>query len=270
LIKGSKLVDFKPEGIKGVISDLMCTLFNPGVPEVAVKVWAEHVNLPVDKLLTALDEHDIAAGVGEVRGLGRVEDRVELIKAWMRSVLTQAGGSQVSDGEAVDYAHRLAAISARCGKAYPQARLLLQSLRQSGRKVGILSTVSPRGRLAAKNLGFDEPWVDVALFSSEVGKAKETHFDVYAEAAARLGLSPRQCLFVDDHIDYLRAAKSDGITSVVVLHKEGYTAQMIKHGQLNRKQIEDEGIITIDQIAELGELLQLPQWKAQKPSTVMA
>lgn len=260
MISGVK-AEFDPVEIDAVISDLMCTLFNPGVPEVAVRVWAAHVKQPVDKLAEAMQRHDLAgAGVGQMPGM---KGRRALLEEWMQVIWEEAKGPKISDRQARAYASKLAAIMASSGQPYPQSHLLLRQLRNDPkhpRRVVILSTVSPHGRMAAKHLGFDQPYVDAALFSSDVGKEKRTNPEIYELACHKIGAAPSRCLFVDDQVDYLRMAQSVGIWPVLVLHEEGETAQKIAAGRESRSQIESEGIMVIDRIAELGKLLKLDNW----------
>ncbi len=105
--------EFQPDDITAIISDLICTLFNPGVPEVAVQVWAQHLKMPESALSEALAAHEQEAG------LGRMSGKRVLIEEWMRSVLTQAGKAVSSDAEARNYAHKLGVITAKYGQSYP-------------------------------------------------------------------------------------------------------------------------------------------------------
>lgn len=235
--------------IKGVICDLMCTLFNPGIQEEAVKKWAVASGLSARAVAQALTQIELEAGVG----------RPALFEDWMRQVLDEAGRDGAIDGHRARVeAHRLGALSASQGQLYGRVRELLSELKKFYR-VGILSTVSHRGRLAAKNLGLDEPWLHAAAFSSEVHVMKPDP-RAYEIIAERLRVPLRQCLFVDDHIEYVRAAKKLGMVGVAVLHAEGHTAEFVRSGQLTRDDITNEGITVINRIAELGDLLQIPYW----------
>lgn len=235
--------------IKGVICDLMCTLFNPGMQEEAVKKWAVASGLSARAAAQALSQIELEAGVG----------RPALFEDWMRQVLDEAGRESAIDvQQARVAAHRLGVLTASQGRLYPHVRELLTELKKFYR-VGILSTVSHRGRLAAKNLGLDEPWIHAAAFSSEVHVMKPDP-RAYEIIAERLKVPLRQCLFVDDHIEYVRAAKELGMVSVTVLHAEGHTAEFVRSGELTREDITAEGITVINRIAELGDLLQIPYW----------
>ncbi len=236
--------------VKAVISDLMCTLFNPGLQEEAVRQWATQSGLEHQALTEALTRHELEAGLGQPA----------LIEDWMERVLTRAG--QAGDHDTRHWraqAHRLAVLSAAQGRPYPQVRELLVQLKMWYR-VGILSTVSHRGRLAAKGLALDEPWVHAAVFSSDVHVMKPDR-RAYEIVADRLGVPFEQCLFVDDHMAYVKAAQQLGLIGVIVLHPEGQTAGLIARGELTRDDLTRQDLTAIDNIAELGTLLRLPHWQ---------
>ncbi|EWC58180.1 HAD-superfamily hydrolase subfamily IA, variant 3 [Actinokineospora spheciospongiae] len=54
---------------------------------------------------------------------------------------------------------------------------------------------------------------DAVVTSGEVGTGKP-HPEVYRIAAARLGVAPRRCVFVDDVAEYVRGAAAVGMTGV--------------------------------------------------------
>lgn len=248
--------DFRPSDAKVVLSDLWWTLFNPGLNELAVSLWARFVGTPEEDLAAALAEHEVEAGIGMLPG----QTVRASIDDWMASVLLRAGRS-VTPKEARALAHKLGALTANCGQRYPLTNELIRAIRQSGRVFAILSTVSPNGRLAAKNLGFDMPWVDRAFFSCEMGIMKEkSNPKPFQSACQELGADESSVLFVDDHIDYVRVAKDLGMIPVVVLHKNGHSATLIRQGQTSREDLAAEKIIVIDRISEIGELLKLSNW----------
>lgn len=239
----------KPERIEGVILDLWCTLFNPGLQEEAVVTWAQQLKLDHPAIERAIKDIEHESGYG----------RPALIDDWMSGIIAAAGHDKISATQARRYAHRLGILTAAKGEVYPGAHRLLRQLRQNYR-VGILSTVSHRGRLAAKSLGLDVPWVDAAIFSCEV-HAMKPEPEAYRIAGRELGVELGRCLFVDDHVEYAAAALTHGIISVVVLHPQGHTAALIRRGELTRADLTSAGLIAIDRISELGTLLELPDWQ---------
>ncbi len=56
---------------------------------------------------------------------------------------------------------------------------------------------------------------EVVVSSDEVERGKPEP-DVYLEAARRLGVAPERCLVVEDSINGVRAARSAGMTVVLV------------------------------------------------------
>jgi HAD superfamily hydrolase (TIGR01509 family) len=60
-----------------------------------------------------------------------------------------------------------------------------------------------------------EALFEVVVSSDEVGRGKPEP-DVYLEAARRLGVAPERCLVVEDSMNGVRAARSAGMTVVLV------------------------------------------------------
>jgi putative hydrolase of the HAD superfamily len=93
---------------------------------------------------------------------------------------------------------------------------LLDSLRQRGLKTGLVSNAFDPGWLLRHDLermGIAER-LDVAVFSSEVGKRKP-HAAIFAAALEPLGLDPARALFVGDRrFEDIRGAKQVGMTTV--------------------------------------------------------
>lgn len=93
---------------------------------------------------------------------------------------------------------------------------LLDSLRQRGLKTGLVSNAFDPGWLLHHDLermGIAER-LDVAVFSSEVGKRKP-HEAIFAAALEPLGVDPARALFVGDRrFEDIRGAKQVGMTTV--------------------------------------------------------
>ncbi len=118
------------------------------------------------------------------------------------------------------------AVPARRARAWAPARklggtthALLESLRGRGLKLGLVSNaLDPPGLLHAdlEELGIAER-VDVALFSSEVGKRKP-HPAIFERALETLEVSPEAALFVGDRlVEDVGGAARAGMTTVQAL-----------------------------------------------------
>jgi putative hydrolase of the HAD superfamily len=96
---------------------------------------------------------------------------------------------------------------------------LLDSLRQRGLKTGLVSNAFDPGWLLRNDLermGLTQR-LDVAVFSSEVGKRKP-HESIFAAALEPLGVAPARTLFVGDRrFEDVRGAKEAGMRTVQAL-----------------------------------------------------
>jgi putative hydrolase of the HAD superfamily len=94
---------------------------------------------------------------------------------------------------------------------------LLDSLRERNLKTGLVSNAFDPGWLLHNDLermGLTER-LDVAVFSSEVGKRKP-HPAIFEAALESLGVDPRRALFVGDRrFEDIRGAKEVGMTTVL-------------------------------------------------------
>jgi putative hydrolase of the HAD superfamily len=93
---------------------------------------------------------------------------------------------------------------------------LLDSLREQGLKLGLVSNAFDPGWLLRRDLtqmGIEQR-IDVAVFSSEVGKRKP-HPEIFQVALAALEVAPERTLFVGDRLyEDVRGAGELGMTTV--------------------------------------------------------
>ena len=93
---------------------------------------------------------------------------------------------------------------------------LLDSLREEGLKLGLVSNAFDPGWLLRRDLeqmGIAQR-IDVAVFSSEVGMRKP-HPEIFERALAALGVAPERTLFVGDRLyEDVRGAGALGMTTV--------------------------------------------------------
>jgi FMN phosphatase YigB (HAD superfamily) len=241
--------------VKAVIFDMMHTLFNRGTRLQEAEFWTELINMQLGttlepaKVLEAVRRQEVDAGVGKTQ-----------FEEWIDSIFTELG-VQVNREQADGLAFALGRITLLCGWPYPGIKNLIHDIRTTGRKVGILSTIGYQGRMVATALELQEPLVDMAAFSNEIGLTKD--FDDYQDQAYRLackkiGFKPEEVLFVDDRIDYVETAHGIGMQGVVVLHPGGFTHELIEAEHTTREKLDAEGIPVIDEIDELRQLLKLP------------
>lgn len=89
---------------------------------------------------------------------------------------------------------------------------VVERARRRGVRTAILSN-DPGGVGAQALRDLAGPFVDAVVLSGDVGMAKPDP-RIYAVAAARLGLPPSECIFVDDLVDNVRGAAAAGMAGV--------------------------------------------------------
>jgi putative hydrolase of the HAD superfamily len=96
---------------------------------------------------------------------------------------------------------------------------LLDALREQGLKLGLVSNAFDPGWLLRRDLeqmGIEQR-IDVAVFSSEVGKRKP-HPEIFRHALTALEVAPQRTLFVGDRLyEDVRGAGELGMTTVQAL-----------------------------------------------------
>ncbi len=104
--------------------------------------------------------------------------------------------------------------------ADPDARPVLEGLRQAGVRVGVLSnTLWPRWHHEAvfSRDGL-APFIDAAVYSSEIPVAKP-HADAFHAAIAALGATPERTVFVGDRPwDDVHGAQQAGMRAILIPH----------------------------------------------------
>lgn len=104
--------------------------------------------------------------------------------------------------------------------ADPEARVVLEGLRQAGIRVGVLSnTLWPRWHHEAvfSRDGL-APFIDAAVYSSEIPVAKP-HADAFRAAIEALGTVPERAVFVGDRPwDDVHGAQQAGMRAILIPH----------------------------------------------------
>ena len=67
-----------------------------------------------------------------------------------------------------------------------------------------------------QRLGLEE-WIDFYMGSDDVGEFKASSMKIFHAAAERMGLTPAECIVVEDRGKYCRMAKEDGFAVMGVL-----------------------------------------------------
>ncbi|GAA4021276.1 HAD family phosphatase [Deinococcus rubellus] len=99
-------------------------------------------------------------------------------------------------------------------KAAPQARAVLEALRERGLKIGVLSNTLPNIWPTLDAIGLAD-LVDVALSSCALGVHKPA-LEVFRLAASELGVACGEVLFLDDKPENVVAAREVGMRAELV------------------------------------------------------
>jgi putative hydrolase of the HAD superfamily len=125
-------------------------------------------------------------------------------------------GIELSDGELNTFLEAEHAAWQPARVLGSTTHALLESLRGDGLKLGLVSNAFDPGWLLRRDLeqmGIAER-IDVAVFSSEVGKRKP-HPEIFETALAALEVAPERALFVGDRLyEDVRGAGELGMTTV--------------------------------------------------------
>jgi epoxide hydrolase-like predicted phosphatase len=148
-------------------------------------------------------------------------------EGFLDTAITEAIGAGWEGGLSEDAVH--ARLLALCGLEPPDLGVILAVLeadeRVCPRMVAFLDEMRGRHRLAVvsnagpdarayfvERRGFDR-WFELIVISAEERIAKPDP-EIYRRAAERLGLSPTECLFVDDKPRNVEAAAALGMSAV--------------------------------------------------------
>jgi cytidine deaminase len=179
--------------IQGVIFDMDGVLCDsePLIAEAAGQMFREKYGVPA----TAADFHPFI-GTGEERFLGGVAEKY--------GVALQPGVDK-----AHTYAIYLELIVGRL-QPLPGAHAFVAAARQRGLKLAVATSadrIKLHGNLTAIRL--PESSFDAIITGSEVPR-KKPHPDIFLLAAERLGVSPADCLVVEDAPSGLQAGRAAG------------------------------------------------------------
>jgi putative hydrolase of the HAD superfamily len=134
---------------------------------------------------------------------------------------------------------------------YPFARDVLQSLRESGLGVGLISNWDATARQVLDE-GRLTDCFDHIVISSEVGFEKPTE-QIFRHSLRKAGVSPEECCYVgDNYYDDVVGSARVGMDAVLIN----------RFGSLGIEEIVHEP--TILSIRELPALLAIPSWEESK------
>jgi putative hydrolase of the HAD superfamily len=194
--------------VKGVLFDLWGTLIYNNPPALRLISLAGPIGVEPDELWKAWRKYMVPALKGEIQS---GEERAERV---LRDL-----------GRPLDYVQKLAEYE-RKGRAtdvhfYKGVPEMLAELKRRGYKTAVVSNTTYVARPVVERLKIGEK-VDSVVLSCDVGLVKPD-LEIYRLGAERLGLEPKECLFVGDGGDNeLVGAKAAGCTVAVVQQERGF------------------------------------------------
>ncbi len=210
------------ETIRAAIFDLGGTLVDwPGWDEDAPRRWAisyDHLtSLRADAALPSRDQYVRAMREAELRHWRRVEQELwsgpptEVVREGFRRL-----GYTVDDDTLLAALDGYARAVDGWAVAFPDARSTLQTLRERGYRLGLLSNTWwaadwHNADLAAHGL---DDLLDEVVYTSDLPHSKP-HPWVFREVAGRLGVDPSSCVMIGDRmVDDVSGALRAGMRAV--------------------------------------------------------
>lgn len=101
-------------------------------------------------------------------------------------------------------------------KVFPAAKPLIEKLVSSGHTLALVSSAARRKlSVSLKEAGIDEKNFKVVLSGSDV-KEKKPSPEPYLSGAERLGVSPSDCVVIEDAVSGVKSAKAAGMECIAV------------------------------------------------------
>lgn len=120
-------------------------------------------------------------------------------------------------------------------RAFPGAPELVQACRKSGLRVAVASSAD-RVKIEAnlRQIGLPPDGWDALVWGEEVRNKKPAP-DIFLAAAAKLQLTPHQCVVVEDAVNGVEAAKAAGMRCVAVA--QTFSADRLRQADLVRRNL---------------------------------
>jgi len=114
--------------------------------------------------------------------------------------------------------------------ADPTMYVLIEELKESGIRIGMLSNIDDRYTKLIRDFGFYEPF-DPCLLSCEMGLEKPDP-KAYELLLKALNLPPKEIVFIDDKVENVEAAKAMGIDAILYTSEPQLRDELSKRGAL--------------------------------------
>ena len=128
-------------------------------------------------------------------------------------------------------------------RAFPGARELFQACRQAGLRVAVASSAD-RVKIEAnlRQISLPPETWDALVWGEEVRNKKPAP-DIFLTAAAKLQLSPSQCVVAEDAVNGVAAAKAAGMRCVAVA--QTFSADRLRQADLVRRNLLEVSVVDL-------------------------
>ena len=157
----------------------------------------------------------------DARGYGDVVDELDarhLLEIFERVGIASAPESPLALSRELER-EALAGVNER----YPDARSAIERLRAKGHRVYAATGGSETNEAALRGAGLSD-LID-GIFTGHSQQAHKSRPAYWAEVPSSIGASPRDCVLVDDRLDYLEAAASVGIAALLLDRNRAHRAE---------------------------------------------
>jgi beta-phosphoglucomutase len=122
-------------------------------------------------------------------------------------------------------------------EAFPGVNSLVQTCRQAGLLLAVASgTDQIKVKASLQKIGLPEEAWDAVVSGNDVKQNKPAP-DIFLSAARKLGVTPVDCVVVEDSVNGIRAAKAAGMRCVAVAHT--FPADRLQDADVIRDRLAD-------------------------------
>jgi 2-haloalkanoic acid dehalogenase type II len=209
--------------IKAVLFDLGITLVRTWIPEATFRsvLSSFGTDRPTEVIREAIEKTEEDFRESNYRSRYGEVAYAEYWERWDARVLEHLG---ISRGEIPVKEIAVRWFEHADCLIYPEATAVLDRLKRTGIKVGLISNAYEEDIDAIlSKAGLDKKLFDIVVGANTIKKEKP-HPDVFRHALSRLNVEPGETLFVGDHVDNdYRGARAVGMHALLIEREDGST-----------------------------------------------
>jgi len=169
------------------------------------------------------------------------------MRSWLGASLSEAFKTKIDEDFLSRSMQTLIDHRARTVVVFPHVLELLQTLRGSGRILGVVTNTSsesvPNRVLEATRL---KCFFDIIVTSAQFG-VRKPYPGIFLHALERLGARPRQSVFVGDSMKHdIVGARSVGMKTVILTHGSRFAGHAAADAQIDRVEKLPEALASLE------------------------